>query len=81
MEPVNISLFIHSRVSNSTSVIHYIDPVCHQAGMRPRFWVLPVRDAETGEGVPETAESHSDINHNVVFLSETQRITTLANPI
>lgn len=35
MEPVNISLFIHSCVSHSTSGIHHIDPVCHQAGMWP----------------------------------------------
>lgn len=48
MEPVNISLFIHSWVSKSTSVILYIDPV-----MQLSWYVFAVRDAETGEEVKQ----------------------------
>lgn len=67
MEPVNISLFIRScvcqtaQVLATTLILSVIKLVCGH--------VKFLRDAETGEWVPETAESPSDINRHEVFLS------------
>lgn len=66
MAVVNISLVIYSRLSNSTAVICYIDPVCHHSGMRPRS---AVGDPETGECARNSWQplTHkSDLDRNII---------------